>query len=200
MPRTEKLYARIHLSKINIIFTVTSTNYAPFIVKPKTKYIMKRKFLLVMLIAMCGCIISCSKSKAEPVVNLDEIKANIQAMEDQYAMQLNQRTADGVTYYADDAVSFPTEQKPLHGKTAILEAVQKDLTEVPQGHKITFTTKEVHLSKDGGQLVEVGEYILTDQAFKKVRSGNFISVFQKQEDGKYKCFRDIATPDSPRPH
>jgi ketosteroid isomerase-like protein len=51
-------------------------------------------------------------------------------------------------YYADDAISFLTKN-PLEGKTAIHKSIKEDLATFPKAAKISFQTKEVHISNDG---------------------------------------------------
>lgn len=159
---------------------------------------MKRKFLIGAMMALSACLLfSCNKKK-EPVIDTAQIKTDIQAIEDDFAREVNEGKTDNITYYAEEAKSFPHEDMPLNGKKAILDALKKDISKIPEGHKITFTTNEVLVSADGLQVVEMGSYILTDTRDVKVRSGNFISVFEKKND-KYECIRDIATPDAPKP-
>jgi ketosteroid isomerase-like protein len=50
-------------------------------------------------------------------------------------------------YYADDAISS-NEKNPLEGKVAIHKSI-KDLATFPKAAKISFQTKEVHISNDG---------------------------------------------------
>jgi len=146
---------------------------------------------------ICTLMMSCQKKQVQGV-DKDQVKAEIQAMEDAYANAMNNGDAKGAAaYYADDATSFPYGEKPLKGEKAIMEAMEKDITAIPEGHKITFTTNEVIVSGAGDQVLEIGDYILTDPKNIKVMSGNFFSVFEKR-DGKYVCIRDISTPDSPR--
>ncbi|MBF6608154.1 MAG: nuclear transport factor 2 family protein [Flavobacterium sp.] len=156
-----------------------------------------RTRILIGGLAVIVSMMSCEK-KETVTVDKDQVKAEIQALEDAYASAMNNRDALGAAaYYAEDAKSFPNEEKPLVGEKAIVEAMERDIVAIPEDHKITYTTNEVIVSREGDQVLEIGDYILTDRNDKKVRSGNFFSVFEKR-DGKYVCIRDISTPDSPR--
>jgi ketosteroid isomerase-like protein len=157
-----------------------------------------RKILPGVFMFVAGFLMMSCNKNAAPVVDKAQIKADIQTIEDDFAKEVNDGKAENVTYYADDAVSFPTEDMPLKGSKAILEALKKDISKIPEGHRIAFTTNEVLVSSDGNQVVETASFILTDTRDIKVRSGNFISVFEKRGD-KYVCVRDIATPDAPKP-
>jgi hypothetical protein len=54
------------------------------------------------------------------------------------------------------------EKNPLEGKVAIHKSI-KDLATFPKAAKISFQTKEVHISNDGNQVVELGIQLLTPQ-------------------------------------
>lgn len=162
---------------------------------------MKNKILkggLVLLIM--SLFMGCNEKKETPVVAIDKdaIKTEIQAMEDAFAMAYNSRNTDDIMYYADDAISYSNEKKTLEGKSAIHESMKEDLMTFPKGATISFETKEVHVSNDGNQVVEVGGYTVVDSTNTKMMSGNFISLFEKR-DGKYICIRDMANSDMPKP-
>jgi uncharacterized protein (TIGR02246 family) len=158
---------------------------------------MKTRLITGFAGIVAGLMMSCEK-KTEVVVDKEEIKTQIQAVEDSYAAAMNNADPKAAAaYYASDAKSFPYGAKPLVGEKEIMDAMEKDIKAIPEGHKITFTTNEVIVSGEGDQVLEIGDYILTDPKDKKVMSGNFFSVFEKR-DGKYVCVRDITTPDSPR--
>jgi len=54
----------------------------------------------------------------------------------------NKRSADSLTYYADDAVSYFAGQKPVVGKAAIHKFIENELMDFPKGAKISFETVE----------------------------------------------------------
>lgn len=162
---------------------------------------MKNKILkggLVLLIM--SLFMGCNEKKEAPTVTVDKdaIKTEIQAMEDAFAAAYNTRNIDGIMYYADDAVSFSSEKKPLESKAAIHESMKEDIMTFPKAAKISFETKEVHVANDGNQVVEIGGYTVVDSTNTKMMSGNFMSLFEKR-DGKYICIRDMGNSDMPKP-
>lgn len=164
---------------------------------------MKKKFLirgLVLLIVTLA--IACNQKKevvaAAPAVDKDQIKTEIQAMEDAFAVAFNAGNADTLTYYADSATSFANEKMPLVGKAAILASVKEEIANTPKGAKVSYAANEIYPSNDGNQVVEIGSYLLVDSTSTKLRSGNYISLFEKR-DGKYICIRDMGSSDSPAP-
>lgn len=164
---------------------------------------MKKKILMRgLLLLIVTFTIACNKKVEEvvvaPAVDNDQIKTEIQAMEDAFAVAYNAGNVDALTYYADDATSFPNEKMPLVGKAAILASVKEDIANTPKGAKVSYVANEIYPSNDGNQVVEIGSYVLVDSSATKLRSGNYISIFEKR-DGKYICIRDMASIDTPAP-
>jgi ketosteroid isomerase-like protein len=158
--------------------------------------ILKGGLLLVIITVMIGC--NKKKEALTSTVDEDAIKTEIQAMEDAFAAAYNERNPDEIMYYADDAISFSNEKDPLEGKAAIHKSIKEDLATFPKAAKISFQTKEVHISNDGNQVVEIGGYTVVDSTNTKMMSGNFMSLFEKR-DGKYICIRDMGSSDMPNP-
>jgi len=165
---------------------------------------MKNKILLGGFLATILTLsIACDQQKAKttpatPIVDANQIKTEIQAIEDHFAEAFNTRNADSLSYYADDATSFFNDQMPLVGKAAIQKYIMGELTRFPKGGKIFFKTNEVHFSADGNQVVEIGRFESVDSLNKKINCGNYISVFEKR-NGKYVCIRDMSS-DEPLVH
>ena len=63
-------------------------------------------------------------------------------------------------------------------------------------NRISFTTKDVFVSNDGDQVVEIGYYKVVDSTSAPVNTGNYMSLFEKR-DGKYVCVRDMSASDMP---
>lgn len=163
---------------------------------------MKNKVLILgAFVFLTTLSISCNKKAEETtatsVVDKDQIKTEIQAIENTFAEHYNTRNTDSITYYADDAKSFFIGRNPITGKDSILEYLKNDIKAIEKGIKFSFTTNEVHVSNDGINVTEIGQYKLSDSLGTKIESGNYFSVFEKR-NGKYFCIRDIATPDMPR--
>lgn len=128
----------------------------------------------------------------------DEIRDEIQAIENAYAKAVNENnTAAIVSYYAEDAVSYNADGPPLKGKNAIRSDIRKLSSDFPATAKITFTVQEVLPSADKFQVVEIGRYEIKDDAGIAFGSGNYFSLFEKR-GGKYLCIRDMQTPDTPK--
>jgi ketosteroid isomerase-like protein len=162
---------------------------------------MKNKILKGgLLVVITVLSIACNQKKEEPIpvptIDKEQIKAEIQAIEDAFAKNYNTRDSTGLTYYADDAISFFNGSKPLVGRDAILKSFRENLSTFRKGVTVSFVTNEVFVSNDANHVVEIGGYQLTDSTNTKIESGNYMSLFEKR-NGKYLCVRDMSNLDSP---
>jgi ketosteroid isomerase-like protein len=151
----------------------------------------------VLLSCLLSLLISCNTKKAEPeapVIDIEQIKKEIQAKENDYAALYNSGEVKDIGYYAEDATTFYQNRAPLVGKTAIVEFLKSDLSS--NSNKISFTTNEVFVSNDGNQVVEIGYYSVVDSTNTAINTGNYMSLFVKR-DGKYVCLRDMSASDRP---
>ncbi|MDR7370182.1 nuclear transport factor 2 family protein [Flavobacterium aquidurense] len=153
--------------------------------------ILKGLLLGSVLISMLAC--NTKKEEETPVVvDKEQVKKEIQAKEDEFAATYNAGEVKDIGYYAEDAISYYQNRKPLVGKTAIREFLTADLNE--NSNVISFKTNEVFVSNDGNQVVETGAFTLTDSSKVIINSGNYISLFEKR-NGKYVCLRDMSASD-----
>ena len=151
----------------------------------------------VLLSGILSLMISCNSKPEESktaAVDKEQIKKEIQAKEDAFAELYNTGVLKNIGYYADDATTFFPNRPPLIGKEAIVEYLKAAI--VSKTNKISFTTKDVFVSNDGGQVVEIGFYKVVDSTNTAVNTGNYMSLFEKR-DGKYVCVRDMSASDMP---
>lgn len=152
----------------------------------------------LLFIAAALFFANCEKPAERSTMSADELaklKAEIQALEDNYASNVNSKNVDSImTYYADDAVSYDSNSKPLHGKEEIRESMQQLAKGFPKRAGIKYTVTEVFPSGDGNQVIEIGHYRISDPKGINYGTGNYFSVFEKR-NGRYVCIRDIQTPD-----
>ncbi|NMH27758.1 YybH family protein [Flavobacterium silvaticum] len=149
--------------------------------------------LLAVLVVLSGC-----KKPSEQEEGQTAIKDEIQALENRYAKAVSSKVLDSIMpYYADDAVSYDSEAKPLSGKKSIRASINNKSSAYPESEQMTFTVTEVFPSSDAEQVVEIGHYQVKDSKGIAYGSGNYFALFEKR-DGKYVCIRDIQTPDTPR--
>ena len=153
---------------------------------------MKIKVLIGgLLLVIMTLSIGCNQKKEEVKIDKEKIEAEIQAIEDQFALTYNNRDADSITYYADDAISYFAGQMPILGKAAIHQHIKDELMDFPEGAKISFETIEIYVSDDGDHVAEIGAHKLVDSTGAILQMGHYFSFFAKR-DGKYVCVRDMA--------
>ena len=160
---------------------------------------MKNVMMLLLAVAALG-FVACEAGEAhehehaEEAVDMDALKAEIQAMEDAYAKaQMAKDAAGVVAYYADDAVSLGADEPALVGKAAIQANIQSDMDKDSTTSAIKYTV--VDLFASGNLAVEVGKGVTT-HADGSTRDGKYVSIFEKR-DGKWICIRDIYNNDAP---
>ena len=162
---------------------------------------MKNKILISGLLGILLTVsMACNQKKEEtivtvPVVDKEQIKTEIQGIENAFASVYNTGNVDALAYYADDATSYFNGRTPLVGKDAIHQSMKEELANFTKGDKIAFETKEVYIADNGNHVMEIGAYKFTDSTGTKIRSGNYFSLFEKR-DGKYQCIRDMGNSDS----
>ena len=157
---------------------------------------MKNQIVKGVMLSAVILLIACNTKKEETVVAVDkeQVKKEIQAKENDFAELYNTSVIKDIGYYADDAVTYYQNAKPLVGKSAIVEFLKADL--VGNTHKISFRTDNVFVSSDGNQVVEIGYYTVVDSTNTPINTGNFMSLFEKR-NGAYVCVRDMSASDMP---
>ena len=164
---------------------------------------MKNKTINTLLqVGAISLLFACNakQSESEPpaakeeavVIDKEQIKKEIQAKEDEFAATYNSGVLKDIGYYADDATSYYQNRAPLVGKGAIVDFLLSDLNS--SSNKISFTTKEVFVSNDGNQVVEIGYFKVVDSANTPVNTGHYMSLFEKR-NGKYVTVRDMSASD-----
>ena len=151
----------------------------------------------IILSGILSLMISCNSKKEEaaaPVIDKEQVKKDIQAREDEFAALYNNGEMKNIGYYAEDAESFFQNRPPLIGKEAIVEFLKSAVTS--KSDRISFQTKDVFVSNDGKQVVEIGYYRVVDSVGTAINTGNYISLFEKRGD-KYVCLRDMSVSDMP---
>ena len=158
---------------------------------------MKNKSMKGVLLSCCLLlIIACNTKKTDTSVLVDkeQIKKEIQAKEDEFAAAYNAGEMKRIGYYAEDATTFAQNNPPLVGREAIVEYLKANIDSVDKDNKISFITKEVFVSNDGNQVVEVGSYKVVDSTNTPVNAGNYMSLFEKR-NGRYYSVRDMSASD-----
>jgi ketosteroid isomerase-like protein len=166
---------------------------------------MKNKFtkgiaLSIFAVVMMACQPKKEEAASETAMAADteQIKKELQTMEDAYAVAMNTGNVDVLEYYAEDAVTYSQNELPKVGRAAIMADLKTSAEKAKaEGMTVKYVTTEVHPSADGNQVVEIGTYRSSDSTNTKVRSGHYMAVYKKV-DGKYVCVRDMGSSDQPK--
>jgi ketosteroid isomerase-like protein len=145
-----------------------------------------------MIILLFAC--NTKKENSAAAVDNEQVKKEIQAREDEFAELYNKGELKDIGYYAEDAATFYQNRPPLIGKEAIVDFLKSAI--ISKTDKIKFETKDVFVSSDGNQVVEIGYYKVVDSTKNSTNTGNYMSLFEKR-NGKYVCVRDMSASDMP---
>jgi ketosteroid isomerase-like protein len=158
---------------------------------------MKKTTKLFTVLAFFIFIISaCStKEKEEEALDMEQVKIEIQALEDAYAAGEKAKDAAAVAnYYSENAVSYSRNKEPIKGKAAIQESISLSIASDTTGTYNVY--KIVDLFAEGDTAIEVGSWTEFDADGNELQNGNYMSYFEKR-DGKYVCVRDMSTTTTP---
>ena len=92
---------------------------------------MKNKMLNgIAMAAITVFVIACTPKKEETpaavVVDKEQIKTELQAMETAFAEAMNLRSVSAINYYSDDVTSFSQNKPPFLPRLSFIIFFQKD--------------------------------------------------------------------------
>ena len=124
------------------------------------------------------------------------IADTINKLEARWGAGLNEKTpAQIAAYYAPDAVVMQSGGPALSGIDQITQAAAR--TRGDANYKLEFKSQKIDVSDAGDLAYARGTYTLsvTNPTSKQVESasGNYLTVYRKQEDGSWKAVEDIST-------
>ena len=99
-----------------------------------------------------------AKCKKGGAIDMDNLRVEIQAMEDAFAAAEKAKDADAVAsvYYSEDAVSYSRNKQPSVGRAAIRENIAKGFENDTLGEYSVY--KVVDLYAEGNTAVEIGSW------------------------------------------
>ena len=102
-------------------------------------------------------------------------------------------------YMADSAIMLKNNRNPLRGR----DIINKTFVNVPLTDKLTWEPIDAHIadSNDLGYTIGQWTYSATDSTGAVSKSyGNYVSIWEKQDDGKWKYVFDTGTSKGSTPH
>jgi ketosteroid isomerase-like protein len=157
---------------------------------------MMKKFQLLSLLAITALTFSaCSTAEKPEPLNMADVKAEIQALEDAYAAGEKAKDADAVAaYYSENAISYSRNEKPTSGRAAIRSKIANRLANDTLGTYNTY--KVVDLFAEGDSALEIGSWTEFNAEGAETENGYYMSYFEKN-NGKYECVRDMSVTTRP---
>jgi len=153
---------------------------------------MKKKLgINGLLLALLLLVVACATEEKQAPIDMESVKAEIQAIEDGYAAAEKAKDAKAVAaYYSEDAISYSRNQQPVSGRPAIEAMIAKRLKNDTTGTYNVY--KVVDLFAEGNTAVEVGSWTEYDTAGTELENGYYMSYFRKNSQGTYECVRDMS--------
>ena len=103
-----------------------------------------------------------------------------------------------VSYYSDDAIVLPPNQRSITGKDGIRQMWQGLLDSVD---KISWKPTRVVVAKSGDMAFVTGTYEITPKSTGSGSAtadrGKYLVAWEKQPDGTWKCGADMFSSDLP---
>lgn len=157
----------------------------------KTLLNMKiNKNLPGLLLSTMLLFTACSTAEKQEPIDMANVKAEIQAMEDAYAAGEKAKDANAVAaYYSEDAISYSRNSQPDSGRDAIRDRIAADIANDTTGNYSVY--KVVDVFAEGNMAVEIGSWTQFDTSGAELENGHYMSFFQKNSEGKYECVRDM---------
>jgi uncharacterized protein (TIGR02246 family) len=152
-----------------------------------------KPILLLIISAVFVLTFTACHQEADSPPDLTQLKAEIQALSDEWAAALNTRDIKSLMdLYADDAISMPDMNTSLTGKEAILKHQKQEWAQRQSGLTHAFETVDVYAQ--GNVVTEFGLTTIKDAKGKLAFTGKYMCLWEKQ-DGRYRCIREIYNSD-----
>jgi uncharacterized protein (TIGR02246 family) len=160
---------------------------------------MKPTFsLLALLLGVSLFLPACQAPPAHdhaPEVNLDTVKAIINALEIDYARASNAKDAEGILkYYAPDAEIYSTEDGTQVGTDAIRAGLERMFAADTAETTVAFAVTGVWAA--GNLAVETGTSTTTGKDGAVTSTGKYMVLYELR-DGKYLAIREMHVDDKP---
>jgi ketosteroid isomerase-like protein len=147
---------------------------------------------LLALSLLCTATTLAQKTKPD----LAAAKATLRKLDAQWAQTKDVNT--WLSYYTDDAIVFPPNEKMAKGKAAARKSVA-DLLTLPNLQLIWKPIRiEVAASGDFAYIASAYTMSFTDDANKRVPdAGKTLEIWKLQPNGEWKCVADTWNSDLP---
>jgi len=164
---------------------------------------MKKSYIVLSVVMICVCIISCNTDKkskdddlktATAVFDKEKAKSFIDSINLKFSEAIMKGDSNWVAaQYETDAEILLTGSEPIKGKNILAM-----WGSVSRSNEKDWSFNTTDLQGDNNFLVETGKYDIKDNSKKSVDHGKYLIVWKMQTDGNWKIYRDIGNS-SPMP-
>ena len=165
----------------------------------KTVIITAAKYLgLSFVLAVLGCTAVQQPASAPPDTRAADEAAIRKADADWVKAAATKQADAWASYYSDDAVVLPPNDKLANSKEAILKPIA-EMLKTP-GLSVTWHQTKVEVAKSGDLAYAYGTYDMSADGPKGkpiTDHGKIVEVWKKQADGGWKCVVDTWNSDLP---
>lgn len=162
---------------------------------------MNNRYCWAAVLALAVILAGCKQAAPPPAPDTHD--ADVKAIRDLDAATMQAIAAKDldkiVAFYADDASGLYADLPVLNGVAAI-KALWKPLL-ADKNFSVTWASDKVEIAKSGDLGYSQGSLTqtMTDPKTKKVLTvkGKYVTVYEKQADGRWKAIADIWNEDAP---
>ncbi len=121
------------------------------------------------------------------------LKAEIQALENEWAKADNAGDATALAaFYSDDAVTLSNNKPMITGNAAIKKDMEDGMAKRPKGSTVAYDVMDAYGCDN--YVTEVGKITRKDSTGKSTYTGKYMAIWEKR-NGKWVCIRDISNDD-----
>jgi ketosteroid isomerase-like protein len=152
------------------------------------------------LLAFLVTLVACTPAPAPIADTREADAAAIRATEEAWKAAWSTKVADDITtYWAENATLMAPGVPTVKGAAAIKPVIAELVAD--SNFSLSLQTVTVEASRGGDFGYTQGTYTVTatDPATKKAvtEKGKYLTLFEKQADGSWKCVQDIWNADGP---
>ncbi len=123
-----------------------------------------------------------------------KLKAEIQALENEWANADNARDANALAaFYSDDAVSLSDNKPMITGNAAIKKDLEESLAKRAKGSTTSYDVLDAFGCDN--YVTEVGTTTRKDSTGNIISTAKYMALWEKR-NGKWICIRDIGNEDA----
>lgn len=165
-----------------------------------------RSIFATAAVAVCLIFTACNDAATDKTTDVKDstetmstkpdnqsLKAEIQALENEWAKADNAGDATALAaFYSDDAVTLSNNKPMITGNAAIKKDMEEGMAKRPKGTTVSYDVLDAYGCDN--YVTEVGKITRKDSTGKSTYTGKYMALWEKRA-GKWVCIRDISNDD-----